>query len=92
MSGQRLDIFLFRTRLLKTRALSARIIRTGRIRLSRYGQTTRILKPHAKVKKGDVITFMRDKTLINIDVIALPTRRGPAPEAQACYHVKDSTT
>jgi len=32
---QRLDIWLFRTRLFKTRALSARIIRMGRVRIPR---------------------------------------------------------
>jgi len=75
---QRLDIWLFRTRLFKTRALSARIIRMGRVRMTRYGKCERILKPHTKVRSGDIITFMREKTLVNIEVLSNPHRRGPS--------------
>ncbi len=82
---QRLDIWLFRTRLLKTRALATRTIRKGRVRLTRQGESKRILKPHAKVRAGDIITFMRERELINIEVISHPLRRGPASTAQLHY-------
>jgi len=81
----RLDIWLFRTRFTKTRALAARIIRTGRVRITRRGESKRILKPHAKVRAGDIITFMRGRELINIEVISHPPRRGPAISAQLHY-------
>lgn len=82
---QRLDIWLFRTRLLKTRALAARMIRTGRVRMTRNGKSERILKPHAKVRSGDIITFMREKNLVYIEVLSNPHRRGPSPEARSHY-------
>jgi len=82
---QRLDIWLFRTRLLKTRALAARIIRTGRVRMTRHHKCERILKPHTKVRAGDIITFMRERELIHVEVLSNPHRRGPAPEASLHY-------
>lgn len=81
----RLDIWLFRTRFLKTRVLAARIIRNGRVRITRQGECNRILKPHAKVRAGDVLTFMREKELINIEVLSHPLRRGPAAKARLHY-------
>ena len=81
---------LFRTRLLKTRALAARTIRTGRVRMTRQGDDCkRILKPHAKVRAGDVITFMRERELINIEVLSHPKRRGPASAARLHYQDYD---
>lgn len=82
---QRLDIWLYRTRLLKTRAMAARTIRSGRVRMTRNGKCERITKPHTKVRAGDIITFMRERHLVNIEVLSNPYRRGPAPEAQNCY-------
>ena len=90
MDTQRLDIWLFRTRFLKTRALAARLIRTGRVRITRHGESVRVLKPHAKVRSGDIITFMRERSLINIEVLSNPHRRGPAPEAQSHYQTQDA--
>ncbi|MEM8916843.1 MAG: hypothetical protein AAGC83_13470 [Pseudomonadota bacterium] len=31
------------------------------------------------------MTFVKERHVRVIKVIAIPTRRGPAPEAQACY-------
>jgi ribosome-associated heat shock protein Hsp15 len=85
INTQRLDVWLFRTRLLKTRALAARIIRTGRVRITHNGKCERILKPHTKVRAGDVITFMRERELIHVEVLGNPLRRGPASEAALHY-------
>ena len=82
---QRLDIFLFRSRLIKTRAQAAKIIRMGRVRLERFGQSERVRKAHTKIKKGDIITFMRGSDLIHIEIDTLPHRRGPASEARSHY-------
>ena len=90
MDTQRLDIWLFRTRLIKTRALAARLIRTGRVRITRNGTCERVLKPHKKVRPTDVITFMRERSLINIEVLSHPDRRGPAPEARTHYQQHDA--
>lgn len=81
----RLDIWLFRTRLLKTRSLAARLISKGKIRLRRNGQMERIQKPHALIRPGDHVTFMRGAELISVEMVAAGTRRGPAKEAQTLY-------
>ncbi len=81
----RLDIWLFRTRLLKTRSLASKMISKGKIRLKRNGQTERIQKPHALIRPGDHVTFMRGAELISVEMVATGTRRGPAPEAQMLY-------
>lgn len=90
--GQRLDIWLFRTRLFKTRSLATKMITKGKLRLTRNGHTTRVKKPHYSVRAGDGLSFMRGQTVLNLTVIALPPRRGPAPEAQTHYELMESAT
>ena len=87
LETQRLDIWLFRTRILKTRALATQTIRKGRIRMTRGGISERVSKPHKKIRAGDILTFMRSRHLINIEVISAPHRRGPASEAQMHYKI-----
>lgn len=81
----RLDIWLYRTRLLKTRTLAGRMISSGKIRLTRNGQTGRIKKPHTLIRPGDSVTFMRGTELLSVRMRAAGTRRGPATEAQTLY-------
>jgi len=88
----RLDIWLYRTRMFKTRRLATQMIQKGKVRLTRNGQTVRIKKPHQLIKTGQSVTFMRGKELINIEMIAAGTRRGPAPEAQSLYQLLTSET
>lgn len=84
-SACRLDLWLYRTRLLKTRTLATRKIRDRKIRVFRNGQVEKVKKPHTLIKPGDHITFMRGTDLISVQMVAPGTRRGPAPEAQALY-------
>lgn len=81
----RLDIWLWRARFIKTRAEAGRFIAKGKVRLMRAGQTTRITKPHYKTRPGDRVTFMRAETLIDVEVVAVGTRRGPYTEALTLY-------
>lgn len=83
----RLDVWLYRTRLFKTRSLATKTIRKGKIRITRHGKTERTTKPHLLLRAGDGVTFMRGKQLMQVEMIAAGTRRGPAPEAQALYHI-----
>ena len=77
----RVDRFLFFTRLIKSRTQAQALIEEGRTRID----GRRVEKVSETVQPGSVISFpLRDKVRI-IRVLALPTRRGPAPEAQACY-------
>lgn len=77
----RIDKFLFFVRLLKSRTQAQALIDQGRTRIDgrRVGRTS------DTVKVGSVIAFpMRERVRV-LRVLALPSRRGPAPEAQACY-------
>ena len=78
-------MWLFRTRLCKTRAEAQAIINKGRLRLSRAGDTSRVTKPHFQVRPGDRVSFMRHRALTDVEVVAPGTRRGPAPEARTLY-------
>ncbi len=44
-----------------------------------------VMKPARAVGAGDVLTFTQEKNIRIVKVLALGTRRGPAPEAQALY-------
>jgi ribosome-associated heat shock protein Hsp15 len=77
----RLDKFLFFTRLTKTRALAQSIAAHGHIRID--GQP--VQRAHASVSPGQVITLPLHDRIRIIRIEALPSRRGPACEAQLCY-------
>ncbi|MEO1101131.1 MAG: S4 domain-containing protein [Pseudomonadota bacterium] len=81
----RLDVWLWRARFFKTRALASRQISARGVRLTRYGETRRVTKPGATVTAGDQVTFVRAKAIEAVEILALGTRRGPAAEAEALY-------
>ncbi len=81
----RLDVWLWRARFFKTRALASKQISARGVRLTRYGDTRRVTKPGATVAPGDQVTFVRGKVIEAIEILALGTRRGPAAEAAALY-------
>lgn len=77
----RLDRYLHCVRLVKSRSLAQALIEGGRVRIDRK----RVAKPSEPVRVGSVIAFpLRDQVRV-LRVTALPLRRGPAPEARACY-------
>jgi ribosome-associated heat shock protein Hsp15 len=77
----RIDKFLFFIRLVKTRGLAQKLLEDGHFRID--GRV--VERAHAEVKVGNVLTFPLNDRVRVIKVEAMPTRRGPAPEAQACY-------
>ena len=77
----RLDKWLWQARFFKTRALAAKVVQDGRVRLG--GEATG--KPHRAVGEGDVLTFPQGHSVRVVRILGLPTRRGPAPEARALY-------
>jgi ribosome-associated heat shock protein Hsp15 len=46
---------------------------------------TRATKPSATIGPGDVLTFAQTRAIRVIRIVAIGTRRGPAPEAQSLY-------
>ena len=81
----RLDKWLWFARFVKTRSLASKLIVDGRMRVN--GVPTQ--KAHYTVKLGDVLTFPLGPHIRVIKVVALGSRRGPAPEAQALYEDLD---
>lgn len=79
--GQRIDRWLWFTRLLKSRTLAAALVASGKMRVN--GE--RSAKPSRLVRPGDVLTFPLGDHIRVVKVLAPGTRRGPAPEARALY-------
>ncbi|CAN5508885.1 hypothetical protein BH10PSE14_BH10PSE14_41640 [soil metagenome] len=77
----RLDRFLWFARFARTRSAAQQLAEGGHLRITGRPATSR----HAPVRVGDVLTFMRGSHIQVIRIEALPHRRGPAPEARACY-------
>ncbi|MBP6580986.1 MAG: RNA-binding S4 domain-containing protein [Sphingorhabdus sp.] len=77
----RIDKLLWHLRLSKSRSLAQVLVAEGHIRLN----GRRVEKPSAEVKVGDALTIPRGDAVLAIRVVAIPPRRGPASEAQACY-------
>lgn len=77
----RADKWLWYARFFKTRSLATKACNSGKLRAS--GEV--VSKAHHKIKAGDILTFQLGRHVRVIKVIALATRRGPAPEAQALY-------
>lgn len=76
----RIDRWLFFTRFYKTRSLAAAAVAGGHVKLN--GERAR---PASRARAGDRIDIVREQLRWVIDVRAVPSRRGPASEAQACY-------
>ncbi len=79
--NQRIDIWLWHGRFFKTRSLSTKVCRAGRIRIN--GQ--KITKAKSPVTVGDVLTFPQANIIRIVKVTGFNHRRGPAPEARALY-------
>jgi ribosome-associated heat shock protein Hsp15 len=77
----RVDRYLHCIRLVKSRSLAQALIAAGYVRIN----GKRVAKPSEDVGVGNVLAFpLRDQVRV-LKVIDLPKRRGPAPEARACY-------
>ncbi|WP_298199548.1 RNA-binding S4 domain-containing protein [Novosphingobium sp.] len=82
----RLDKLLWFLRFTRTRPLAQALAETGHIRLNGR-RAERSAQP---VGVGDVLVLPLPAGVRVIEILALPARRGPAPEAQACYRVLDA--
>jgi ribosome-associated heat shock protein Hsp15 len=76
----RLDKWLWFARFFKSRTLATRFLDDGHARLRGA-----VVKAHARVRTGDVVTFSLHGNVRVVRIVALGTRRGPAPEARALY-------
>lgn len=82
----RIDRWLFYCRFFKTRGRATTAVTGGHVKLN--GERT---SPGSRVKVGDQIDLIRERLPYSVEVIEIPSRRGPATEAKACY-VEDEET
>ena len=76
----RIDKWLWHVRLFKTRSLASDAVAGGRVKLD--GER---VKPAHEVRVGQLIAISLGERAIEVQVMSLPPRRGPASEAQSCY-------
>ena len=77
----RLDKWLWQARFFKTRGVSAKLVSGGHVRVN----SRKVSKPAHAVGPGDVLTFAQARRVRVVRILALGTRRGPAPEARGLY-------
>lgn len=79
--GQRLDKWLWYSRIAKTRTLATRLVESGKARVN----SARVRKASRTVGAGDVITLVIHEQVRVLKVLACGVRRGPAAEARELY-------
>jgi ribosome-associated heat shock protein Hsp15 len=77
----RIDRYLHCIRLVKSRTLAQAVIETGHVRID----GKRVGKSSEEVRVGSTIALPLHDRVRVLRVLCLPERRGPAPEARACY-------
>jgi ribosome-associated heat shock protein Hsp15 len=89
-AGIRIDKLLWFLRLAGSRGFAQEWASTGHIRLN----GRRVERPSATVRTGDLLVLPMPHAIPSvvrvIEVLTIPTRRGPAPEAQACYRIVET--
>jgi len=78
---QRLDMWLWCARFMKSRGDCAEWVAQGGVRLNRQPTD----KAHARLRVGDVLTLPLRGSVRVVRVVALAQRRGPASEARLLY-------
>ncbi|WP_337267834.1 RNA-binding S4 domain-containing protein [Oryzifoliimicrobium ureilyticus] len=78
---QRIDKWLFFSRMIKSRSLAQAHIEQGRVRIN--GE--RVAQPSHTVRVGDKVEVAFDRRDVTLFVLAPGTRRGPYEEAKLLY-------
>src|SRR5690242_781211 len=76
----RLDKWLWHARFFKSRSQATDAVNGGLVHVN-----DERVKPSRSVAVGDRLAITRSETRMEVVVRAIPVRRGPASEAQACY-------
>jgi ribosome-associated heat shock protein Hsp15 len=77
----RIDRFLYFIRLVKSRTLAQAVIEAGYARID----GKRVEKCSEEVRIGSMIALPLRGRVRVLEVLELPSRRGPAAEARTCY-------
>lgn len=78
---QRIDKWLFFTRVSKSRSLAQALIGSGKVAVN--GQ--RIAQPSVMIKPGDLVAVTLERRDLVLKVLAAGERRGPYEEAKLLY-------
>lgn len=81
----RLDKLLWFLRFARSRSLAQAMVAAGHIRLD----GRRITRPSSAVHVGQTLVLPVGERIEVVRLLVLPVRRGPAPEARACYQSLD---
>ena len=82
----RLDKWLWAARFFKTRSLAKQAIDGGRIEVNGSG-----CKPAKLLHAGDVLKIGRGEERLEVEVLVLADRRGPASVAQTLYRESEAS-
>ncbi|ANK74214.1 MULTISPECIES: RNA-binding S4 domain-containing protein [Ensifer] len=80
-SRQRLDKWLFFTRLIKSRSLAQKAIEGGRVAVN----DERVTQSSFQLKTGDMLELALDRRSLIVRVVGPGERRGPYEEARLLY-------
>jgi ribosome-associated heat shock protein Hsp15 len=83
----RIDVWLWRARLFKTRTIATSHIRAHGVRISSGGHLRRTDRPSMPIAIGDIVTFTKGDAIISVEVIDFGVRRGPSTEAMSLYRL-----
>lgn len=86
MSELRVDVWLWAARFFKTRSLAKQAIDGGKIHVNDAG-----CKPAKVLHVGDRLKITRGEEKLEVDVLALGDKRGPAAVAQSWYRETDAS-
>lgn len=79
-SRHRVDRWLWFARFFRSRSLATAAVSGGKVHVN--GER---VKPSRELAPGDTLDITRGPDALTVRVLALPSRRGPATEAAACY-------
>ena len=79
----RVDRWLWYARFFKTRTLAINSVRSGRVRVN--GERA---KASREVSIGSALSIQRGDAIVDVRVLKIPSRRGPAAEAAGLYEEK----
>lgn len=82
----RADVWLWAARFFKTRGLARQAIEAGRVEVNDAG-----CKPAKALHVGDQLRIGRGQERLEVAVLALASRRGPASEAQQLYRETEAS-
>lgn len=82
----RVDVWLWAARFFKTRSLAKQAIDGGKIDVNDAG-----CKPAKTLHSGDRLRISRGEERLEVEVLGLSEKRGPAPAAQALYRETEAS-